>query len=103
MAVTSQPSFTLDAAIGGAFSSQSTTILLPGTPASDACVRICNLGPFHITVALGNNTATVTPSTGISIPAGTVQYLTIGTATHIAGVAAGGPQSCSTVNIATGS
>lgn len=103
MAVTPQPSFTVDAAIGGSFGFATSAITLPGTPASDACVRIANLGPCHISVALGGSTVTVSQSTGVVIPAGQVQYLTIGSATYIAGVAAGGPANTSTVNIATGS
>lgn len=102
MATTPTSSFTVDAAIGGSFGFASSRIALPGTPGSDACVRVANLGPLHITVKLGDVTATVTQSTGLVVLAGTVQYISIGSATYIAGVSAGGPGNASTVNIATG-
>ena len=98
-----QPSFSVDVAIGTSFGFTSSAVALPGTPGSDAMVRVCNLGPCHIAVALGtSNAITVTQSTGVVIPAGQVQYLTLAGATYIAGAAAGGPSNASTVNIATG-
>lgn len=100
MAATPHPSFTVDAAVGTSFGAASSNVALPGTPASDACVRIANTGPCHIAVKLGvDNTVTVTPSTGLVIPAGQVEFLTIGANTFIAGVAMGGN---SVVNLATG-
>lgn len=103
MAATPTPSFTLDAAVGTSFGFASTAVLLPGTPATDACVRVANLGPCHITVKLGTSSAaTVTQSTGLTVLAGETVYLTIGSNTYIAGVAAGGPGNTSTVNLATG-
>ncbi len=102
MAATPQTSFAVDAAVGTNFGFASTTTALPGTPASDACVRVANLGPCHISVKLGIVSTTVTQSTGLVVMAGETVYLTIGAATHIAGAAAGGPGNTSTVNLATG-
>jgi hypothetical protein len=95
-------SFAPDAAIGGSFGFASSTIALPGTPSADSIVRVLNLGPCHIVVALGDSSVTVTQGNGVAIAAGRELYLTLGAATYIAGVAAGGPQNASTVNIATG-
>ena len=103
MASTQQASFATDASIGGSFGFASSAIALPGTPSSDAMVRVCNLGSCHIAVALGTTSAvTTTQATGLLIPAGSVQYLTIGANTYIAGVACGGPGNTSTINISTG-
>lgn len=103
MANVQKSSFAVDAAIGTSFGFTSTAVLLPGTPASDSIVRVCNLGPCHITVKLGtSNAVTVTQSTGMTILAGETEYLTLSTNTYIAGVAAGGPGNTSTVNLATG-
>ena len=102
MASTPHPSFTVDAAVGGSFGFASSAIALPGTPGSDACVRVYNAGPCHVAVALGSSTVTVTQSTGLLIGAGQTEFLTIGSATYIAGVACGGPGNSSTINIATG-
>lgn len=102
MAAVQEPSFTVDAAIGGAFGFTSSRIVLPGTPGSDTSVRVCNAGPCHIAVKLGDNTVVVTQSTGLLILAGQSVYLTIGAATNIAGVACGGPGNSSTINLATG-
>lgn len=105
MAVIQQSSFAVDGAIGTSFGFASTPVALPGTTLStDNCVRVANLGPCHITVKLGTSSAvTVNQSNGICILAGHVEYLTLGTNTYIAGVAAGGPGNSSTVNLATGS
>jgi len=43
VAVTPIPSFTVDAALTTSFGSPSTRVALPGTPASDATVRLLNL------------------------------------------------------------
>jgi hypothetical protein len=95
-----QPSFTVDTAAGTSFGSTSSPVALPGTPASDAFVRVANLGPCHIAVKLGvSNAVVVTPSTGVVILAGEAVFLTLSTNTFIAGVAMGGN---STVNLATG-
>jgi hypothetical protein len=100
---TQTPSFAVDAAVGGSFGFASSVIALPGTPASDSIVRVCNVGPCHITVKLGvDDTVIVTQSTGLTILAGQTEYITLGANTYIAGVAAGGPNNASTVNIATG-
>jgi hypothetical protein len=101
--ITPVPSFTLDAAINGSFGFASSAILLPGTPGSDACVRVTNMGPCPISIALGTSTVAVTQSTGLLVMAGQSLFLTLGTATYIAGVACGGPGNSSTVNVATGS
>lgn len=98
-----QPSFAPDAAIGTSFGFASSAVALPGTPASDAMVRVCNLGPCHIAVKLGTtNAVTVTQSTGLIIAAGQTVHLTIGANLWIAGVACGGPGNTSTANLATG-
>lgn len=102
MASTPTPSFTVDAVLSGAFGFSSTNVALPGTPGSDACVRIVNTGPMPMAVALGSSGATVTPSTGLVIMPGQTQYLTIGAATHIAGVSSGGPGNTAMFNLATG-
>jgi hypothetical protein len=102
MSLQPQPAFTPDTSVGGAFLQASSAIALPGTLGSDSVVRVANLGPCHIAVALGSSSVTTTPSTGLVIPAGQVQYLALGTATYIAGVSCGGPSSASTVNITTG-
>lgn len=105
MAATPTPSFTIDGAIGTSFGFASTAVLLPGTTVStDASVRVANLGPCHVTVALGGSTVTVNQSNGLVVLAGQVQYIAIPAgATYIAGVAAGGPGNASTVNLSTGS
>ena len=53
-----QPSFSIDASLGGSFGFASSAIALPGTPSADAMLRVCNLGSCHIAVALGNGPAT---------------------------------------------
>jgi len=93
-------SFTPIASQGTSFGFASTNLLLPSAGA--AVLRVANLGPCHITVALGGPTLTVTQSTGLTIMAGQVEYLTVSGATNIAGVAAGGPGNTSTVNLSTG-
>ena len=103
MASTQQASFKPDGSIGGSFGFSSSRIALPGTPASDAMVRVSNAGPNHIAVALGDDTVAVTQSTGLLILAGDTAYLTLSAGnTNIAGVACGGPQNASMVNITTG-
>ncbi len=95
----SSASFAPVAAQGTSFGFASTNVPLPG---AGAVLRIANLGPCHITVALGTAATTVNQSTGLTILAGHTEYLTVGAATNIAGVAAGGPGNSSTVNLATG-
>jgi len=103
MSLQPQSAFTTDAAVGAAFGSASSPVLLPGTPSGDTVVRVANLGPCHLAVALGTtNAVTVTPSTGIVVLAGQVQYIGLGINTYIAGVSCGGPGSSAMVNIATG-
>lgn len=92
-------SFAPAAAQGTSFGFASTNVALPG---AGAVLRIANLGPCHITVALGDGTTTVTQSTGLTVMAGQTEWLTVGSNTHIAGVAAGGPGNTSTVNLSTG-
>lgn len=92
-------SFAPAAAQGTSFGFTSTNIALPG---AGTVLRIANLGPCTISVKLGDGTATVTQSTGLAILPGQTEYLTVGTATNIAGVAAGGPGNTSMVNLSTG-
>jgi hypothetical protein len=105
MASTQKASFLPDGIVGGSFGFASSTIQLPGTPATDAMVRVTNLGPCHIAVALVNaSSGSTSQSTGLVIPAGQTEFLTLSAGnTYLAGVAIGGPQNTSTVNIATGS
>lgn len=97
-------SFALDAAIGGAFGFASSTIGLPGTLAGDTIVRVVNQGPCHIAVKLVTTSgATINQSTGLVIPAGQTEYLTLSAGElFLAGCACGGPGNTSIVNIATG-
>lgn len=98
-----KPSIAVDTAAGTSFGGTTTAVALPGTPADDAYVRIANLGPCHVAVKLGTtNAVAVTPSTGLVILAGHVEYLTLAANTFIAGVSCGGPGTNSTVNLATG-
>lgn len=92
-------SFAPAAAQGVSFGFSSTRVAIPG---AGAVLRIANLGPCHVTVALGDTTVVVTQSTGLTILAGQTEYLTVGGATNIAGVAAGGPGNTSIVNLSTG-
>lgn len=92
-------SFAPSAAQGTSFGFASTNVAIPG---AGTTLRVANLGPCHITVKLGDGTATVTQSTGLTVMAGQVEYLTVGSNTNIAGVAAGGPGNTSTVNLSTG-
>ena len=103
MAVVQHASFQIDGVAATSFGSSSSRVALPGTPGSDNCVRVANQGPCHITVLLGTGTVTVANNTGLMIPAGQVEYITIGTATYIAGISCGGPGTSSTANIVTGS
>lgn len=95
----SSASFAPVGAQGTSFGFASTNVALPG---AGAVLRVANLGPCHITVALGNSALTVTQSTGLTVMAGQIEYITVGTNTNIAGVAAGGPGNTSTVNLSTG-
>lgn len=92
-------SFLVSSAQGGSFGFASSRIAVPG---GGAVLRIANLGPCHISVLLGDDTATVTQATGLVIMAGQVEYLTVASAGFVAGVAAGGPGNSSTVNLSTG-
>lgn len=104
MAVATVPSFAIDASIGTSFGFTATNVALPGTVMSDTILRVANAGPCHVAVLLttSSSAATVTPSTGLMVLAGETAWLTIGSATHIMGVAAGGPSMASTVNLTTG-
>jgi hypothetical protein len=92
-------SFAPSAAQGGNFGFSSSRIAVPG---AGTVLRVANLGPNHIAVKLGDNTVTVTQSTGTVILAGQTEYFTVGSNTNIAGVSAGGPGNTSTVNLASG-
>ena len=94
-------SFAVTAAQGTSFGFASTNVAIPGG-GTTGVLRVANLGPCHITVKLGDGTTTVSQSTGLTVLAGQTEWLTIGTATNIAGVAAGGPGNSSTVNLAAG-
>jgi hypothetical protein len=95
-----QGNFAVLGAQGASFGFASTAIALPGT---GSLLRVANLGPCHITVAIGTtNAVTVTQSTGTVVLAGQVEWFTVAAGNFIAGVAAGGPGNASTVNIATG-
>lgn len=87
------------AAQGTSFGFVSTNVAIPG---AGTVLRITNLGPCHISVKLGDGTATVTQATGMVVLAGQTEYLTVGGNTNIAGVAAGGPGNTSTVNLSSG-
>jgi hypothetical protein len=98
------PAFTLDAATGTSFGGTTSSVALPGTPGSDALVRVANLGPNTVSVRLTVGAGTVTLTNGIAVLPGQVQYLAITTGNdHIAGIAHGSLGMGSTVNIATGS
>jgi hypothetical protein len=92
-------SFTPAASQGTSFGFSSSNIPLPG---AGTVLRVANLGPCHISVALGGAGLAVTQSTGLVVMAGQVEYLTVAGATNIAGVAAGGPGNTSTVNLSIG-
>lgn len=92
-------SFSPAAAQGGSFGFASTRIALTG---GGAVLRVANLGPCHIAVKLGDNTVTVTQSTGLMVMAGQTEFLTVGANTNLAGVSVGGPGNASTVNLSTG-
>jgi hypothetical protein len=94
-----QGSFAVSGAQGTSFGFASTTVPLPGT---GTLLRVSNLGPCHVTVAVGASGVTVTQSTGLTILAGQTEWLTVTAGQYIAGVAAGGPGNASTVNLATG-
>lgn len=103
MANIQESSFAVDAAVGASFGGTTSNVAVPGTPASDTILKVTNLGPCHIAIKLGASIAVVvTPSTGLIILAGQSVNLTLGANTFIAGIACGGSQSSSTVNIASG-
>ena len=103
MAVQTNPAFTLDAAAGTSFGGTSSSVALPGTPASDALVRVANLGPNTISVRLSVGAGAVSLTNGVAIIPGQVLYLAITTGQdHINGIAHGSLGMGSTVNIATG-
>jgi hypothetical protein len=95
------PGFTIDTSVGTSFGATSSRIALPGTPGSDTLVRIVNLGPNTISVALGGNTVVATTQNLAIIP-GQEIFLVIGAATYIAGIAHGSVGMGSTTNITTG-
>jgi hypothetical protein len=95
--------FTLDAAAGTSFGASSSSVALPGTPASDALVRVANLGPNTVSVRLSVGAGTVTTQNGVALVPGQVLYLAITTGQdHINGIAHGSLGMGSTVNVATG-
>ena len=87
------------AARGDSFGFASSAVELPGV---GPVVRICNIGPCPISVLLGFSNAVTAQGAGLAVPAGGVEWLAREDATHIAGVALGGPSNASMVNIATG-
>ena len=102
MAVTPQPVFTPDASVGASAGQVSSTVLLPGTPASDTTLRIVNLGSMAVAVKLGTSSAvSCTMSTGTVIMPGQEVYLGIGANTYIA-ILTGAPGTSSTINLTTG-
>jgi hypothetical protein len=95
-----QGNFAVAGAQGTSFGFASTAVALP---AAGSLLRVTNLGPCHITVALGTtNAVTVSQSTGLTILAGQTEWLTATGFTFIAGVAAGGPGNASTVSLSVG-
>ena len=95
-----QGNFAVAGAQGTSFGFASTAVALPAT---GVLLRVANLGPCHITVALGTtNAVTVNQGNGLVILAGHTEWLTTGSNTFIAGVAAGGPGNASTVSLAVG-
>ncbi len=103
MAATPQPVFTPDASIGTSAGGTSAAVLLPGTPATDTTVRVCNVGSMPVAVKLGTTSAvTCTMSTGLVVMPGRTEYLGIGANTYIA-LTTGTPGTSSTVNLTTGS
>jgi len=94
-----QGNFLVSGATGTSFGFASTTVALPG---SGTLLRVTNLGPCHITVAIGGSGVTVNQGNGLVIAAGQTEWLTVTAGQFIAGVAAGGPGNASTCNLATG-
>jgi hypothetical protein len=109
MAATPQPYFTPDAAISVPFDVASSRVALPGTPGSDACVRLVNTSGVPVYVVLGGNTVTATIAAGVCIAPGPVPvFLGIGSNTYLAGITPGASNGAGWVptgilNIATGS
>lgn len=105
MAVTPISAFTVDASVTLAVGGVSSNVALPGTLADDTVVRVANIGPYAIAVALGGSTvkASFQPGSGLTVgvvvPGGTVQYLALGSATYIAAVSQG---QNSTLGVSTG-
>jgi hypothetical protein len=85
--------------LGGSFGFASSAIAIPGT---GTVLRIVNLGPCHIAVAVGASGVTVTQGAGLIIASGATEYLTVAAGQFLAGVACGGPGNSSTVNLASG-
>ena len=95
------PGFTPDGAVGTSFGAASSNVALPGTPASDSLVRVANLGPNPISVALGGSTVVAALADLVIFP-GQVMYLTMAGETYIAGIAHGCLGMGSTTNVVTG-
>jgi hypothetical protein len=64
---------------------------------------VTNYGSVPVTVRLGSNTVTVTPTTGLLILAGQSVAIGLGSATYIAGIVTGAPAQYGLVNLTTGS
>lgn len=102
MAATPQPVFTPDASVGVSVGSSSAAVPLPGTPASDTTLRLCNVGSMPIFCKLGTtNAVAVTNATGLCVMPGRTEYLGIGANTYIA-MTTGTPGTSSTCNLSTG-
>ena len=99
MALTPQPAFSVDATVGFGATQTTNNVALPGTLASDTVVRVANLGRAHCAVALGA-AGVVATNQSLIVPAGQVQYLGLGTATHLAALAIDGPTAI--LNVSTG-
>ena len=98
------PGFTVDGTIGTSFGATSSRIALPGANVgtTDTLVRIVNLGPNTVSIALGDVTVVAATHTSLAIIPGQEFFLTIGAATYVAGIAHGSVGMGSTVNISTG-
>lgn len=96
------PGFRPDGAVGTSFGATTSRVALPGTPASDALVRVANLGPNPVSVKLGTSAVTAALSDLVVMP-GQVMYLSLAAGqTNLAGIAHGSVGMGSTVNVVTG-
>ena len=99
MAVATLPAFTPDAAIGEAFGPVSSSVALPGTPASDSLVVVTNVSAVPVYVQLGTSSAVVAVvrASSLVLP-GQVRVFAIGANTYIAGIILGGGTAYATVS-----